>query len=487
MIEMLMLRRHEKDYMLRNDPAYLEKARTAHAAMVRALGAMQADPAQKQQAIANADAYLAALGDYVRENAASLAAQTEATAAFSAAIDTVDKIAAAARTEAERAAAEQAATRDRFTTLAILLSLGVAAAFVLVAWRIGRSIARPLDAITGTMDKMSQGERNLAVPHTANRDEIGTMARALEEFRVGLVKAEELEAEAKAHQAAELERARERERLTEIFDGAIGQALTKLKAAVSGVRGTAGDLQGAARETATQSATASHAATESTANVHAVAGATEELEASTREISSRVQDSRTISRRAVERIEEATGDAGSLQDAVSRIGTVLGLITDIASQTNLLALNATIEAARAGDMGKGFAVVAGEVKTLANQTAKATEEIQAQISSVQQTTANVVMVIGTVKDVVEEMDEVVGSIAAAVEEQSAATGEIARNIQEAASGNAQLTESVTQVSDLARDTGGIAEHMLGLSNDLEADAAELRSDVETFLKGLEKV
>ncbi len=487
MIEMLMLRRHEKDYMLRNTPTYLDKARTAHAEMVKALGAMQADAAQKAQAISDADAYLAALSDYVRENGASLAAQADANAAFAAAVKGVEAIAAAAVKEADAAAADQEATRERFTTLAIALSLAVAAGFVLVAWRIGRSIARPLDAITGTMEKMSHGQRDIAVPHVGNRDEIGTMARALEEFRVGLVKAERLEAEAKAAQAAELERARQRERLTQIFDGAIGTALAKLKSAVDGVRGTAGDLRGAAKETATQSATASHAATESTANVHAVAGATEELEASTREISSRVQDSRTISRRAVERIEEATGDAGSLQEAVSRIGAVLGLITDIASQTNLLALNATIEAARAGDMGKGFAVVAGEVKTLANQTAKATDEIQAQISSVQQTTANVVMVIGTVKDVVEEMDEVVGSIAAAVEEQSAATGEIARNIQEAASGNAQLTESVTQVSDLARDTGGIAEHMLGLSNDLEADAALLRDDVETFLKGLEKV
>jgi methyl-accepting chemotaxis protein len=487
MIEVLTLRRHEKDYMLRDDPAYLDKAREAHRAMVASLGAMQADAAQKAQATADADAYLVAFGDYVRENSASLAAQGDATAAFAAVVAGIDQIAVAAVQEAATATAEQEATRARFTTLAIALSIAVAAAFVAVAWWIGRSVARPLDAITGTMDKMSKGERDLVVPHTANRDEIGTMARALEEFRVELVKAERLEAEAKAAQAAELDRARQREHLTRIFDGAIGIALAKLKAAVDGVRGTAGDLRGAARETATQSATASHAATESTANVHAVAGATEELEASTREISSRVQDSRTISRRAVERIEEASGDATTLQEAVSRIGTVLGLITDIASQTNLLALNATIEAARAGEMGKGFAVVAGEVKTLANQTAKATDEIQAQISSVQQTTANVVMVIGTVRSVVEEMDEVVGSIAAAVEEQSAATGEIARNIQEAASGNAQLTESVTQVSDLARDTGGIAEHMLGLSNDLEADAAVLRGDVETFLKGLEKV
>ncbi|SBW07650.1 Histidine kinase, HAMP region:Bacterial chemotaxis sensory transducer [uncultured Alphaproteobacteria bacterium] len=487
LVDVLTLRRHEKDYMLRNDPAYLDKARAAHARMVANLAALPIDPALARRAADDATAYLAAFGDYVRANGDSLATQEAANLALADAAAAIAEINGVAAREASAAAADFDTAQSRVTLFTLALVAAIAIGFAVVAIRIARSVARPLDRITATMDRMAAGERDLAVPETASRDEIGVMARALEGFRLGLVEAERLEAEAKARQETELLQARERERLTRGFETAVGNALARLAAAVDGVRGTADHLAGAARETAHQSSAAAHAASESAANVNAVAGATEELEASTREISSRVQDSRTISRRVVERIETATADAGSLEAATARIGDVVGLITDIASQTNLLALNATIEAARAGDMGKGFAVVAGEVKTLANQTAKATDDIQAQMEGVRRTSGEVVAAIGAVRSVVAEMDDVVASIAAAVEEQSAATAEIARNVAEAASGNAELTGNVAQVSDLARDTGDVAERMTRLSGDLEADASGLRRDVERFLSDLARV
>ena len=487
LVEILTLRRHEKDYMLRTDPAYLDRAREAQGRMAAALRSLPLDPTLAARAAADADAYLAAFGDYVRANGQSLAAQADADAAYADAARAVDEIDAAADREAARAVAEFETIQSRLTTGTLVLVAAIALGFAAVAARIARSITGPLGRLTATMDRMAAGERALAVPDTASGDEIGVMARALEGFRVGLVEAERLEAEAKAHQETELARARERERLTRRFDDAVGHALGRLAVAVDGVRGTAGDLAGAARQTAERSSAASHAASESAANVNAVAGATEELEASTREISGRVQDSRAISRRAVDRIAAATSDAGSLETATARIGDVVGLITDIAGQTNLLALNATIEAARAGEMGKGFAVVAGEVKTLATQTARATDEIRGQMEGVRQTSGNVVAAIDAVRTVVAEMDQVVGSIAAAVEEQGAATAEIARNIAEAAAGNADLTGNVAQVSDLARDTGEVAERMRQLSGELETDASKLRTDVESFLSGLAKV
>ncbi|MGE4526760.1 MAG: methyl-accepting chemotaxis protein [Rhodospirillaceae bacterium] len=487
LVEILTLRRHEKDYMLRNNPKYLDLSRQAHGRMLSMLASLNLAPAAAQRATSDADAYLKAFSDYVKDDSDSRAAQEAADAAFADTVKAVDEIDTIAEREADNAAANLDTIRTRFGAITLGLVVIIALGFAAAAVRIARSVSRPLDRITATMDQMAAGARDIVVPDTDSRDEIGVMARAVEGFRVGLVEGERLEAEAKRQQETELTRARERERLTRGFDTAIGHALKRLEAAIEGVRGTAETLTGAASETVTQSNAAAHAAEESSANVNAVAGATEQLEASTREISSRVQDSRTISRRAVERIEAASGDAGELATATDRIGDVLGLITDIANQTNLLALNATIEAARAGEAGKGFAVVAGEVKTLANQTSRATDEIQEQIGGVRRTAGEVVAAIGAVRTVIEEMDQVIGSIAAAVEEQSAATGEIARNIAGAASGNETLTGNVTQVSGLARETGGVADRMMQLSEALEDDAATLKRDVETFLGELEKV
>jgi len=265
------------------------------------------------------------------------------------------------------------------------------------------------------------------------------------------------------------------------FEGAIGGVVSIVASAATELQASAQSLQGATHLTSSESGNAATASGDSTANVNAVAAAAEQLSSSIAEISRRVNDSAAIASKASEGTEHAARKIDQLSSAGQRIGTIVDLITNIASQTNLLALNATIEAARAGEAGRGFAVVASEVKGLAEQTAKATAEIASQVADIQSSTSESVRAISEITTVIRSMTEVSAAIASAVEEQSAATGEISRNAQLASQGTQSVSASVQKVSDAAGEAGLTASHVLNASQELSQQSELLRSEVTKFL------
>jgi methyl-accepting chemotaxis protein len=369
----------------------------------------------------------------------------------------------------------------------MVISLAALVIGALLASLIASSIVKPVGAMTETMSKLAAGDKSVEIPATANRDEIGDMARAVQVFKESMLQAERLEAQARAEQEREVARGRQRELLTADFDVMIRRVIAKVDTTVQTVHSTSTSLHAAAEQTSRQSSAVAAAAEQATANIQTVASAAEELGASTHEISRRVQDTTRITQEAVDGVQTADTTIEGLSTAALKIGEIVSLINDIAAQTNLLALNATIEAARAGEAGKGFAVVANEVKHLATQTAKATSEIADQIGGIQNSTQSAVQAIKTVRTAIDRVDEVVSSIAAAVEEQNAATQEIVRNVQEAADGNHEVSRNISEVSSAAQTTGEMASNMYSVAEALEESGTSLGKHVETFLGSVKAV
>jgi methyl-accepting chemotaxis protein len=275
--------------------------------------------------------------------------------------------------------------------------------------------------------------------------------------------------------------------VTDAFENRMGGVTQAVSAAATELESSAGAMNVTAVSTSQQAASAAGAADQATANAQTVAAAAEELSSSISEIGRQVTHSTSISQSAVTHAREADKRIENLSQGSRRIGEVLALIADIASQTNLLALNATIEAARAGEAGKGFAVVAGEVKNLANQTAKATDDIAAQVENIQAVTAETVTAIAQISTTIDEMEEAATAISAAVEEQDAATRDIAVNVEQAAAGTAEVTRNVTLVTEGAQETGSAAQQVLEASGELARQSNVLESEVRGFLERLRAV
>ena len=361
----------------------------------------------------------------------------------------------------------------------IALVLGVAVAFLL-----GRSIVGPITSMTGAMTKLADGDKMVEIPARDNKDEIGEMAKAVQVFKDNMVRADELGAEQRVEQEKKAERQKKIEEYITGFDRSVQQTLSGLASSSTEMRSTAESMSATAEETSRQSTVVAAATEEASTNVQTVASATEELTASISEIGRQVEQSAKIARKAVDEAQSTGTTVDGLAKAAQRIGDVVKLIQDIASQTNLLALNATIEAARAGEAGKGFAVVASEVKALANQTAKATEEIGTQINEIQSATGQTVTAIQSISGTITQINEISSAIASAVQEQGAATQEISRNVQQAAKGTAEITTNITGVTQAAGETGSAANQVLTASGELSQHAEKLRGEVDTFLANI---
>ncbi|QRE72835.1 methyl-accepting chemotaxis protein [Methylobacterium aquaticum] len=359
-----------------------------------------------------------------------------------------------------------------------LVALLVAAAATLI----GRSIARPLVALSGSMAALAAGRLGEAVPATGRRDEIGAMASAVQVFKESMLRARALEEEtALARASADEQRRAGMRQMADAFERAVGGIVGQVSASATELQATAQAMTTTARETASQSTGVAEAAAQAASNVGTVAAAAEELGASVGEIGRQVDDSARLAQAAVAEAGRTAGQVRILTEATARIGDVVGLISSIASQTNLLALNATIEAARAGAAGRGFAVVAAEVKELAGQTAKATEEITGQIAAIQASTGQAASAIGGITARIEEISTVATGIAAAVEEQGSATQEIVRNVSRAAAGTDEVTQGVAAVAGAAERSGISAGQVLAASSELSRQSEHLGAEVHRFL------
>ncbi|WP_169543678.1 methyl-accepting chemotaxis protein [Sneathiella aquimaris] len=424
---------------------------------------------------------------------------------------TIEEIATLWQNEGKAAFNE--AEADASATVTQFLIIGIIAFLIasVVTWLIIRMIKGPIGSLTEVMAKLSEGDKTVEIPNQDQNDEIGAMAKAVLVFKNNAIEQErmKLEADRHAEEQAQQEQAardaeekraqqeREREQaeaaekeqraqkiadLISRFEVRVSDVLQTVSEATRNLHDTANLMNDTAGQSLSLSEGVAVASSDASRNVQTVASAAEELTSSINEISRQVQQASKVSEKAVVEADNSTRSVSALADTARKISEVVSMISDIAGQTNLLALNATIEAARAGDAGKGFAVVASEVKSLATQTAKATEEIAGQIADMQSATDTAVSAIGNIDTVISSIRESTVGISSAIEEQSAATNEISRNVQEASNGTTEVSNKIGTVSEKASETGTAAKQVQSASSRLDELSGSLKNDIEAFLK-----
>jgi methyl-accepting chemotaxis protein len=368
----------------------------------------------------------------------------------------------------------------RFYLLSFLAAVTVIA--MLAGVLLVSTIAGPIKAMTEAMRRLAGKDTSVVIPARGRGDEVGQMAEAVDVFKQNMIETDRLRAEQEALKARNAAEQRETlNRMADGFEARVGAAVKLLATGSSGLKDTAQALSATADRSTRQASTVAAAAEEASLGVQTVASAAEELTASIGEISRQVAQSAKLTRQAVTDAQRTDGIVRALADGSQKIGAVVDLIANIAGQTNLLALNATIEAARAGDAGKGFAVVASEVKSLATQTAKATDEIGSQIQQIQTATRDAVEAIRGISGTIDQISATATTIASAVEQQGAATGEIARNVQQTSQATREVTQNMNEVSQAANDTGGAAGQVLHVATEVSTQAELVRAEVGRFV------
>jgi methyl-accepting chemotaxis protein len=479
---MLMMRRHEKDFMLRGEEKYIDEFDKRQSEFTDALKLSALPDAVKAEISSLMKAYRESFAAYAVTQSSLNDEVDDFATVFQRNRPALDALVKAA--DERYRLSEARATELRQYLIWIIA--GATFCIGLIAVFFGHRIASSIARMTQAMQKLAAGDLAVVLPGLGRADEVGDMAQAVETFKIRAKQTADDEANEKMRQemgAAEARKA-DMNKLADEFECAVGRIIDTVSTASTDLENAAKTLTATAEQSQQLTDVVAGASEHASNNVQSVASATEEMTSSVREISRQVQNSAQIANEAVEQAQATNHRVGELSKAASRIGDVVELINAIARQTNLLALNATIEAARAGDAGRGFAVVASEVKALAEQTSKATGEISKQVGGIQNATRDSVAAINAIGGTIGRMSEIASTIAAAVEQQGAATQEIARNVQQAAEGTLKVSSNIIDVQRGASETGSASSHVFSAAQALTGESRRLKADVTRFLNSV---
>jgi methyl-accepting chemotaxis protein len=481
-ILMTMMRRHEKDFMLRGEEKDGDEFSKRQSEFGEALKASALPDAARNDLSSLMKSYGESFAGYMVTQSSLNDEVDDFATLFQRNRPTLEAL---VKTADDRYQGSEArATQLRQSLIWTIAAITVFVAMLAIYF--GHRIASLLARMTQAMQNLALGDFAVVLPGLDRTDEVGDMAKAVETFKVKSRQRADDEAAARMDHELRAAAARKADmnKLADEFEGAVGRIIDTVSAASIELETAAGTLTATAERSQALANVVASASEEATTNVQSVASATEEMSSSVNEISHQVQNSARIASEAVQQAEMTNHRVGELLKAAGRIGDVVELINVIAGQTNLLALNATIEAARAGDAGRGFAVVAAEVKALAQQTAKATGEISEQVNGIQNATRESVMAIEAIGNTIGRMSEIASSIASAVQEQGTATQNIARNVQQAARGTLQVGTNIVDVQRGASDTGLASTQVFSAAQALSGESGRLKADVATFLNSV---
>ncbi|MTI43424.1 methyl-accepting chemotaxis protein [Roseibium hamelinense] len=482
-VKMLMMRRHEKDFMLRGGQKYIDRVDERRSEFDPLLASSSLSDADKAEIARLMDSYQSGFKAFAAM-AQEIGSRTEALEAIFEQREAEFAALSEAAYEGKVAAQENLAVAQGLAQKIIFGTAGVALLVVIaLGWLIGRSITRPVRGLTGVMKTLAGGELNVTVPYAETGSEVGDMARAVEVFQQNAVRTHELEAQQRLseEQAAQEKRAM-MERLANQFDESIGAIVESVSKAAEELDHTARSMSDVSENTSARAEQASVASQSTTDNVQMVASAAEEMTASISEINQQVIRASEASKVAASDVQTTAAQMDALAKMADKIGEVVSMISEIAAQTNLLALNATIESARVGEAGKGFAVVAAEVKALADETAKATESISELITNIQTETKTAVGSISKIGEVIRDLEDTSGAIASAMEEQGATTQSVAHNVSDAANGTREVSESISVVREASADARTASGQVMAAAEQLNAQSASMREQVSRFLE-----